>query len=141
MSLAGEKILKYVKKYGVKKTRPTPQFFNILIGNCTYAGKIPSSNIMRQPGGHIVIYFVYFAHCSCSLSTLLDWVDSLYVGRSLFAICIVPCSQFEHSGDSMHNAIFPHNVLNRTSCARDEVECRDFLFFSRYGVFRDLFNN
>ena len=22
--------------------------------------------------------------------------------------------------------------------ARDEVECRDFLFFSRYGIFRDL---
>ncbi len=50
---------------------------------------------------YIYIYiFVYFAHCSCSLSTLLDWVESLYVRRSLFAICIAHCSQFEHSGDS-----------------------------------------
>ena len=34
------------------------------------------------------------------LSTLMDWVGSLSERRSLFALCIAHCSQFEHSGDS-----------------------------------------
>ena len=30
----------------------------------------------------------------------MDWVESLSERRSLFALCIAHCSQFEHSGDS-----------------------------------------
>ena len=36
----------------------------------------------------------------CSLSTLMGWVESFYLRRSLFALYIAHCLRFEHSGDS-----------------------------------------
>ena len=60
---------------------------------------------------------IYFAHCPCSLSTLLDWVDSLLVRRSLCAQqCSAHCSQFEHYGDSTMQS-FPA-IWNRTFCVQ-----------------------
>ena len=41
----------------------------------------------------------HLAHFPCSLSTLLDWVESLLVGHSPFAVCIVHCSLLEPCGD------------------------------------------
>ena len=47
-------------------------------------------------GGECNIYI----YINILLSTLMDWVESLSERRSLFALCIAHCSQFEHSGDS-----------------------------------------
>ena len=62
-----------------------------------------------------MLFFGYFSHCPRILSTLLDWVESPIVGRSLFAICIAHCSQFEHSGD--FTLQFFQTMCKRTSCA------------------------
>ena len=45
-------------------------------------------------------YGLYVCMYVCMLSTIMDWVESLSEIRSLFALCIAHCSQFEHSGDS-----------------------------------------
>ena len=45
------------------------------------------------------IYIIYILRSRyILLSTLMDWVESLSERRSLFALCIAHCSQFEHSG-------------------------------------------
>ncbi len=68
------------------------------------------------------------AHCYtfcifCSLLMQFEHsvglVDSLYIGRSLFAICIAHCSQFEHSGDSTiqsSQCVTVHPVPKFRSC-------------------------
>ena len=42
-------------------------------------------------------------------------VESLYNGRSLFAICLAQCSQFERSRDSTIQFL---TMCNRTSCGQ-----------------------
>ena len=39
----------------------------------------------------IVYFYFYYAHCSGSLSTIMDCVESPVKGRLLFAICIAHC--------------------------------------------------
>ena len=54
-----------------------------------------------SPAGCIYIYYICILRSRyILLSTLMDWVESLSERRSLFALCIAHCSQFEHSGDS-----------------------------------------
>ena len=51
--------------------------------------------------------------------SLLDWVESPYIGRSLFALCLAHCSQFEHSGDSTMQSsqcVTVHPVAKFRSC-------------------------
>ena len=44
--------------------------------------------------------YVYYAWAHASEHSK-DWVESFLVKRSLFALYIAYCSQFEHSGDSI----------------------------------------
>ena len=47
----------------------------------------------------------------------MDWVESLSERRSLFALCIAHCLQFEHSGDStILQCVTVHRVPKFTSC-------------------------
>ena len=44
--------------------------------------------------------YVYYARAH-AFEHSKDWVESFLVKRSLFALYIAHCSQFEHSGDSI----------------------------------------
>ncbi len=101
----------------------------------------PSERDIYIMGGHIVIRFVYFAHCSCSLSTLLDWVESLFIRRSLFAICIAHCSQFEHSGDSTMQSsqcVTVHPVPKFRSCHKAIMVITGRAHCYTFCIFRSL---
>ncbi len=74
----------------------------------------------------VKISYIYIYFSFCIFRSLLmqfehsfGWVESLYVRRSLFAICIAHCSQFEHSGDSTMQSsqcVAVHPVPKFRSC-------------------------
>ena len=72
------------------------------------------ATMVNEPGGHIVSWFYVVQlsnlniinDCTYILRSLLmqfehsmGWVESFFMRRSLLALCIAHCLQFEHCGD------------------------------------------